>query len=360
MIKILRLVAFLIIGFLSLSGTNVVSIFAQTKEVFGAEADSRGSIGGGAGYKNLVAKATYLVKSRDDLLVALKKARSGEVVYVADEAQIDLTFFSKIEIPASVTLASGRGRDGSHGALIYTTQERTFCMFKTGGEGVRVTGLRLRGPEPERKTEFVKELARKGPYAYKNYPKSIGIWVLHPKLKVDNCELWAWSSAAIGIWPGGSKTHIHHNYIHHCQFEGLGYGVSVSIKPGEIGTLIEYNLFDWCRHCISAPGFEGCSYEAHNNIVLGNSSASSFDMHGQWDLKRGKFIAGTFINIHHNTFKAIRYPAVLIRGCPIKEASIHHNHFLHITPDYAAIQRDCIGNMRVFRNLFGPEKRLVE
>lgn len=360
MIRVGNLTIFSLVVIVGMSCTNADDLCTEPNETFGARADSNGPIGGGVGYKRLVTKATYLVKSRDELLSALKKSKSGEVVYVVDGAKIDLTFFSKIEIPEGVTLASGRGRDGSSGGLIYTTQERTFCMFKTGGGGVRVTGLRLRGPEPNRKIKELNELARKDPHAYKNYPSSRGIWVLDRDCEIDNCELWAWSAAAIAIWPGGSDCYIHHNYIHHCQRQGLGYGVAVSLKPKEVATVIERNVFDWCRHCIASPGFEGCSYEAHNNIVLGNSSSHSFDMHGQRDAKRDMFIAGTSINIHHNTFKAIKYPAIMIRGCPTKQALIHHNVLEHITPDYGVIQRDCVGNMRILRNVFGPDKTLVK
>lgn len=341
-----------IIGLSSVISSN---LYAEI-ETFGAQADTRGPIGGGEGYKNLVTKSTYLVKSRNELLAALKKAKSGEVVYIEDEARIDLTFFHDIVIPGGVTLASGRGRDKSLGALIFTTQERTHTLFITGGEGVRVTGLRLKGPDTSRRIKELGELKRKDPYAYNHYPDSRGIRAIYPKLEVDNCELWGWSASAISLWPGASNTYIHHNNIHHNQRFGLGYGIAVS----KADALIEYNLFDWNRHDIMSPGFDGSSYEACNNIVLENSYSHNFDVHGHWDSQRDRFIAGTSIKIHHNTFKNIKYPAIGIRGCPTEEAQIHHNWFLHITPSFAVYQRDCAGNMTVFRNVFGPDKKLVE
>ena len=50
-------------------------------------------------------------------------------------------------------------------------------------------------------------------------------------------------------------------------------------------------------------------------------------MHGGRDRKDGTDIAGTTIEIHHNTFRATQTP-VVIRGVPEKSCDVHHNWFL--------------------------------
>lgn len=206
------------------------------RETFGAESNPTGNpIGGGSGYQRPLAEPNYRVATADELLSALGQARAGEVVYVDDARQIDLTDQRGIVIPGGVTLASGRGQNDSPGALLFTTEDKdtkgaareSFCLFKTGGSGARVTGLRLRGPDPRRRVQY-------------DYLNSNGILAKHDGLEVDNCEIYAWSHAGVFV-QAGTDFHIHHNFIHHTRRLGLGYGVS--IDRAEV--LIEANIFDY-------------------------------------------------------------------------------------------------------------------
>ncbi|MHC4641691.1 MAG: right-handed parallel beta-helix repeat-containing protein, partial [Planctomycetota bacterium] len=326
-----------------------------SEEGFGAEANPTGNpIGGGKGYQRLIVRSDYLAKTLEELLAALKQAKTGEVVYVNDNAEIDLTGEQKIVIPGGVTLASGRGRGGSKGALLYSEELATSPMFLTGGEKVRVAGLRLRGPDQERRTEQMRKLYKEG--RYYSIPNSDGIISSYPGLEVDNCELWGWSHAAIFLKRGALKAHIHHNNIHHNQRSGLGYGVCLD----QADALIEANLFDWCRHHIAGTGRPGTSYEARYNLVFESANGHSFDMHGGRDRKDGTDIAGDSIKIHHNTFKATGVPAFVIRGRPQQSADIHHNWFLHSSPDKAIRQTNATGNMNVYQNQFAKERILKD
>jgi hypothetical protein len=325
------------------------------EESFGAEANPTGEpIGGGKGYQRLIVRSDYLVKTLEELLAALKQAKAGQVVYVNDKAEIDVTGNQKIVIPGGVTVASGRGRGGSEGALLYSDELATSPMFLAGGEKVRITGLRLRGPDPNRRTEQMRQLHKEG--RYYSIPNSDGIISTHPYLEVDNCELWGWSHAAVFLKRGASKAHIHHNSIHHNQRSGLGYGVCLD----QSNALIEANLFDWCRHHIAGTGRPGTSYEARYNLVLENANSHSFDMHGGRDRKDGTDIAGDSIKIHHNTFKAARVRAIVIRGRPVQSAEIHHNWFLHPDPQRAVAQTNATGNMNVYRNQFTAARILKD
>ncbi len=326
-----------------------------SEEGFGAGVNPTGDpIGGGKGYGRLVTHGDYLVKTVEELRAALKKAKSGQVVYVDDEAEIEVTGEQKIVIPAGVTVASGRGRGGSEGALLYSDELSMSPMFLAGGEKVRVTGLRLRGPDQKRRTEQMRKLYKEG--RYYSIPNSDGIISTNPNLEVYNCELWGWSHAAVFLKRGALKAHVHHNNIHHNQRSGLGYGVCLD----QADALIEANLFDWCRHHIAGTGRPGTSYEARYNLVLENANGHSFDMHGGRDRKDGTDIAGDMIKIHHNTFKATGVPAFVIRGRPQQSAQIHHNWFLHSAPDKAIRQTNATGNMNVYQNQFTKERILKD
>ncbi|MBA7471503.1 hypothetical protein ES707_06809 [subsurface metagenome] len=335
--------------------------FGIEEESFGAWINPAGDpIGGGTSYSRIITHGDYHVSSREELLDALKKAKPGQIVYVDDNTAIDLTGMKNIEIPGGITLASGRNGESVKGALIYSIQLDTTPLFATGGDNVRITGIRLRGPDQERRTEQLEELsAEGGREAYYRISYSDGIQSTHSDLEVDNCELWGWSHAAVSLKKGATKAHIHHNYIHHNQRYGLGYGVCLD----QSDALIEANLFDWCRHHIAGTGSPGTSYEACYNIVFENANGHSFDMHGGRDRDDGTEIAGDLIKIHHNLFLAIDVTAVVIRGIPTQKAEIHHNWFLHPTPEKAIRQgawsAPITGNMEVYRNQY-TESRIIK
>jgi len=325
----------------------------DANSVFGAQLNpTKDPIGGGKGYSRITTRKDYTVKTYEELIASLKKATSGQVVYIADDVELDITGKKKIVTPAGVTLASGRGQHNSQGALLYTNDLAASPMILADGNNVRVTGLRLQGPDQERRTEQMQKLYEQGQYY--SIPNSDGIICEHPDIEVDNCELWGWSHAAVFLKRGASNAHIHHNHIHHNQRSGLGYGVCLD----QANALIEGNLFDWCRHHIAGTGSPGTSYEARYNLVLENANSHSFDMHGGADRGDGTDIAGDSILIHHNTFRATSVPAVVIRGRPALSAEIHHNWFLHPDAQKAILQTNAAGNMNIYDNKFGPMELL--
>ncbi|MDP6502243.1 MAG: hypothetical protein QF886_01450, partial [Planctomycetota bacterium] len=76
-------------------------------------------IGGGPGYRYLMTagKSRFVVATSQELVAAIGEAGAGDTVYVRDDAVIDMTGSDDQAIPGGVTLASGRGRKGSLGAL---------------------------------------------------------------------------------------------------------------------------------------------------------------------------------------------------------------------------------------------------
>ena len=329
----------------------LAKVKVKPKETFGAEANPTGDpIGGGKGYRRLVERGDYTARTLDELRTALRQAKAGQVVYIDDTAEIDVSDSEKLVIPVGVTVASGRGKVDLQGALLHSSNLATSPLFSIGGEGVRITGLRLRGPDQQRRTEQMRKLHKEG--RYYSIPNSDAIICSHPNLKVDNCEVWGWSHAGVFLKAGATKAHIHHNNMHHNQRSGLGYGVCLD----RADALIEANLFDFCRHHIAGTGRPGTSYEARYNLVLENANSHSFDMHGGADRKDGTDIAGDLISIHHNTFKATSVRAIVIRGKPTVSTKIHHNWFLHSGSAKAIAQTNASGNMNVGSNQYTADR----
>jgi hypothetical protein len=304
--RILLIVIFLVILFMLAYSVNAG---------YCEESNPTGNpIGGGAGYSNIVPiPNTGIVTNKAELLSALSSATSGAVIYVDDNALIDLTGETSIGIPGGVILASGRGRGSSEGALLYTNQLATMPLFKALGPDVRITGLRIRGPDPDINMES-------GSYGT---PNSDGIRSTYPNLEVDNNEIWAWSQAGIYIFQeSATNAYIHHNNIHHTQRWGLGYGISIHLTE----VLIEANFFDHNRHAISATGQPNTGYEARYNVFGENFWHYPVDMHGA-----ASGIAGSFVKVHHNSFYKMSFNGlgqIHIEGVPTEGAEIHNNWFV--------------------------------
>lgn len=329
-------------------------------KVYGAKPDGRGPIGGGAGYKNTFIKGDYEVDSLDSLIEALSKVKAGETVFIKDETEIDLTvdiyihnFF--LEIPAGVTLAGNRGHNGSKGPIITSDALKTPMMIKIGGPDVRITGIRLRGPNGKQHLRHHKKSFTKGgpghSYFYK-FPVSDGIKCETERLEVDNCEISAFAHSGIFL-RSGIGHQIHHNFIHHCQYHGLGYGIS----HDKASSLIEYNQFDSNRHSIAGTGSLESEYIARNNVEMGIASSHCFDMHGGRDRKDGTNIAGKKIEIYNNTFLAPDQRAVVVRGEPVDKCDIYQNWF----PLHDEVEKVVRGESktRTFDNLFGQKNKVV-
>jgi hypothetical protein len=280
-------------------------------------------------------------------------------VFIPGDADIDLTARIYIEqlvleIPAGVTLASDRGHHGSPGALLSSDALKTPVMIRAKGAGVRITGLRLRGPNPKRYLQHHRRAFGPGgdghSYYYK-FPTQDGIATQFDQLEVDNCDISGFGHAGVCLKQGEGH-HIHHNFIHHCQYNGLGYGIS----HDRASSLIEGNQFDFNRHSIAGTGRPGCNYEARNNVELGTSLSHCFDMHGGRDRQDGTDIAGTTILIHHNTFWAPTTP-VVIRGVPQDTCQVYRNWFPRHPEAKAAVRGE--RNTDVRENAHGVDDKLL-
>lgn len=308
--------------------------------IYGAKADETGPIGGGKGYKKVITAGDYTADSLESLIDALAKAKAGQVVFIPGDKIIDMTTFIYIDkitlkIPQGVTLASDRGHNGSMGAQITSDSLDTPGMIQIDGTGVRISGIRLQGPNSKRYLDHHKRAFGPGgpghTYYYK-FPTSRGIITKFGNLEIDNCEISAFANAGVSLQKG-TGNQIHHNLIHKCQYNGLGYGVS----HDEASSIIEFNQFNENRHSLAGTGRPGCGYIARHNVDLGISLSHVFDMHGGRDRKDNTTIAGTTMEMYNNTFYSTPR-AVVIRGVPQDKCDVHHN-WMPIHKDAAAAVR---------------------
>jgi hypothetical protein len=278
-------------------------------------------VGGDTGYPTIFtsAGADFVVSTRTALVSAIQNAQPGDIIYVSDSAQIDLIpaglppaqWTIPIDVP-NLTIASGRGRNGSAGGKLYidvadtaTTDdpERSHWppLFNVKKPGVRFTGLRLTGND-----------TAIGSTTY-SPPVISGVFVDGSgALEVDNCQLWGWSHGAINA--EGTTVNVHHNHIHHNRRTGLGYGVVLSDAAS---ATIESNIFDHNRHDVAGTGYPFQSYAARYNLVVGEGTSHSFDMHGEGE-RAGtpSGFAGGQIIVEYNTFLDDGVNAATIRGAP--------------------------------------------
>ncbi len=121
-----------------------------------------------------------------------------------------------------------------------------------------------------------------------------------------------------------SGGYFHHNNIHHCQMNGLGYGIIVANGSA---SLIEANYFDYCRHAIVGDGHVNNGYEVRYNLFGYNfpksNNAHVVDMHGVSTASGN--VAGDRLIIHHNTFEAISTTdyCIAVRGDPPQNRGLH-------------------------------------
>ncbi len=279
----------------------------------------------------------------------MEGAAPGKTVYVNDDLVIDFTNenITTINIPAGVTLASGRGNGNSQGAIIKTnsfsnTSSGMLFNVLDGIDNVRITGIRIFGPEMD--------IQDYDSYNYYDplyiYPNITGIRSASTNLTVDNCEIAGWPHCAIwltrydlNISNSEVYGYIHHNYIHNNRRLGVGYGIAIgSGNKNDIvkkHALIKANIFDYNRHDIAGSGQIGLSYEACYNYILNHYNIidhhnyHNFDAHGLPFIEGNDTIvyAGDSLNIHHNTFTCTENYAIMIRGITRYNTKITNNWF---------------------------------
>lgn len=329
---------------------------APSASGFGASVNLTGRpIGGGADYGDWQAiPAGGGIRTFADFQRALASAMSDaqtaiaagseipfHLIYIADDAVID-TGDQILTIVPGVTIASGRGRNGSLGGLLRALVDGKDTMLQVasaaelGATGplppVRVTGLRLQGPDPSQHAPDCDSWGRYGLRAVEPGSRADQAKIVTRTIEVDNNELYAWTFAT--SFEGVRGAFVHHNHLHHnrrnahtiecavqLQFHAEGYGIDTDSGHA----LIEANLFDHNRHAIASHGDIFTVYEAYYNVVLGPNVSHSFDCHGGIDRQDGTYIACNTVIIAFNSLLDSDNDAVNVRGFPVTGAWVFHN-----------------------------------
>jgi hypothetical protein len=321
---------------------------AQRPETFGCEANPTGNpIGGGEGYRDIKDSGDFTVRNAEELYAALEQAQPGQVVFIPDATEIDLTDKKTVKLGPGVTLAGTRGAGQSLGARLFTNNVPS-PLIETAGPRARVTGLRIEGGNTDPRDRL----------------NAVGIQTTHYGLEIDNCEVFHFGYVGVNCIRGSTQTYVHHCFLHHIQSLVNGYPIVVY----EADARIIANKFGFStRHRVSATGHPGTSYEAAWNLVLREGNGQCFDMHSGLDRGDGTNYAGDWIKIHHNTFQNPDWEAIAIKGVPSQGAEIHHNWFAEPVRD--AFKKEGVFNslyligfawphekIRVYRNVRGPQK----
>jgi hypothetical protein len=278
------------------------------------------------------AQATVTVTTAAELVNALSSATPGTVIWIPDTAVIDLTGYKKLVVGAGVTIASSRNQGTSLGALIKNTENtlsptggpaEAWWQFNVSGDGARITGLRLQGPDQTAgpgACSTVPYPTGTPPAGWPNWGNycayyadaSHGIEITGAAdVIIDNNELFGWGYSAVRV-TNSLEAYIYRNSIHHNRRYGLGYGVS---HLNDASSLIENNVFSYNRHAIAGAGQANQRYEAKYNLVSSNPQGYSFDMHGD-DESGTNPVAGAVIRVHRNTFRESNayYASLCVRG----------------------------------------------
>lgn len=338
-------------------------------------------IGGGYGYNSLTSPVyTNVIDINTNISTiqfvnTIQNATNGTLINIDGNLTFDLsnlfskTGFESITIPEGVTIRSSRGDD--NGALLYTydksimgggtSQIKGAPLFIIGGNNVKISGIRFKGPTQSiNSKEYV--LIKRCFYLPGEFHS----------LEIDNCVFYGWPTSAIKIGDKGNSTigTFKNNNIHHCYFfnnrqESFGYGVE--IYNGFVK--IYSNTFEANRHDIAGGGEISSGYEASCNTIRSGGTYHNFDMHA-FGTNDASAVAGRFIYIHHNDFldlgefrvKDDNKCNIKIRGRPITQCRIENNRFKHDGPRSAIQQHnnktEGYGNMLVWNNIYNSKDYL--
>lgn len=297
------------------------------------------------------------VATTPDKLEREATSGSGKIIWIPGDARIDFTGRS---IVTQNIIASNRSNQHP-GGMIYTNDMGDRSAAYNGGAGVgmitlegvgRTSGLRLRGPtydywdhpkypgfiEQKSASEYTAMLSR-------------GITILSSQARVDNCEIYGFSTQGIVV---GAKEivanpAIHYNAIHNNMQTHYGYGVDVKRGMPHIFRC----WFDAHRHAINGFGYADSSYLVEECTIGPHTSSHVIDMHGVHNNSGGssnpsafnwRFRAGGTMRVINSSVMALetippawphggsRTELMHIRGVPKNGAILQGNQFAHPGP----------------------------
>lgn len=143
-----------------------------------------------------------------------------------------------------------------------------------------------------------------------------------------NCEVYGFSYAAFDCKNSRNVT-IHHNYIHECRREGLGYG---TVLNGYSTVEHHHNEYDLNRHDIATGSdHPEQGYSVHSSYIRREGfPVHRFDSHAQPDLENPPNVlknACAFMNIYNNYFETGDQVCIVTRGVQKDGLKVYGNTF---------------------------------
>jgi hypothetical protein len=262
---------------------------------------SAGGVGSGFAYEQPDVSredATHIAHSPDDFDTALDEAtrENPSIVWIPADAAIDYTGRSRRVTNA--VIASSRSTDHAGGLLYSNDMGGTSEAYRGGevdgvlelAENSRMTGVRYRGPTSATWNHPLYpgyipfgsgNAARREEYRSQRHSR--GLSITAGSVRVDNCEIFGWSTQGISVncprsygrereqsYPG-----IQHCAIHDSGLSGYGYGVEVNVGH----PIIQRCFFNGCRHMIAGEGYPDCSYTVQGSFFGPAGSLFPLDMH---------------------------------------------------------------------------------
>lgn len=245
--------------------------------------------------------ADYVVEAGDgaeEFFTATNNANDvegGGVVYVEGDAEID--FSGASGLISDCTVVSDKGRNGSDGALLYTTDHGHGTNVWDAGPGVglftlhqnvRFFGLRVRGPThdywdnpsyPGYIPFRFGELDAGERDEFRSEWSSRGINVQGENVTIENCKLWGFSTHGISVG-GHDEDQDYEPVISHCDIHdnmqsGLGYNVNIYRGNPDI----DYCYFNASRHTFATFGYWNSGYHVTNSVIGPATSFFLCDTH---------------------------------------------------------------------------------
>jgi hypothetical protein len=280
--------------------------------------------------------------------------------------------FHALLVPAGVTIRGDR-RGPRSGPQIRVDNRLTYPagsgVFRTFGSDVRITNLRLSGPNHDpRSTDEVNQddcHKSRGIVAQDWYWDETGLSRRRVDLVrtlIDHNDVGDWTWQAVQVLgddptsndsctqPGtenpqpesrGHNVWVARNFLHHNLVQNKGYGVNANSGAFP---LIEGNTFVSNRHAIAGTNSTPATgYRALFNLVLddvplqhGIRYTHDFDMHGTGD-NGFDGIAGGYVGLIGNTFLGTNRANFEVRGDPCRHIDVYNNIFLQPQVDAVVI-----------------------
>lgn len=265
-------------------------------------------IGGGEAYVNDIDEAQIPKKENADFVIgenasaqeffdATNQANDIEngLVWVEGDAEIDLSEHSGGLI--NCTVASDRGRNGSNGALLFSTSHGVGSAAWDGSigtgmitlnDGVRLFGVRLRGPthdywdspyHPGYIPFKFGTLDAGGRDDFRSKWMSRGLNIQSTDVTVENVKLWGFSTQGISVGGHDESQYYEPDLVgidvHDNMQSGLGYNINV--YRGNPNISLAY--FNASRHTIATFGYFNSGYSVEDSVVGPSTSLFLFDTH---------------------------------------------------------------------------------